>query len=100
MFLLISFLGCSFNYISQKKKIIILRAPLNKLVFANRSLFLIPAAFNVTSQTYNPKFFNEPERHHFEDNITIFGEAFLCLNSLCKVSACVFFLTFNFINAN
>ena len=44
--------------------------------------------------------FNEPERHHFEDNITIFGEAFLCLNSLCKVSACVFFLTFNFINAN
>lgn len=35
--------------------------------------------------------FNEPERHHFEDNITIFGEAFLCLNSLCKVSACVFF---------
>lgn len=89
MFLLISFLGSSFNYISQKKKII-LSAPLNKLVFANRSLFLIPAAFNVTSQTYNPKF-NEPERHHFEDNITIFGEAFLCLNSLCKVSACVFF---------
>lgn len=35
--------------------------------------------------------FNEPERHHFEDNITIFGEAFLCLNSLRKVSACVFF---------